>query len=240
MCVQSSEWSRFIRETHKALVHIVKAGSLDTSGVLPTQADYDTLIRGLGEDLKTLTSKYAAGQISANDWAVGLDQLMLDAHTNSWKMGRNLAGNFADETELDTLMGIAAKDVDGDRLLDFLRAIEDGDPRYFLEDGTVNPQGILNRANMYLDRSRGTLNEAFIEKSEGGSLFTWTLGGVEEHCPDCPEIAAMGALPKDELITTPGSCMTPCLTNCKCYLVRQDGVKGFELAGLDNGSDVAA
>jgi hypothetical protein len=76
----------------------------------------------------------------------------------------------------------------------------------------------------------GTANELFVMASVLYS-FDWVMGGAEQHCERCPELARNSPYAWDMLPTVPKSNGTPCLYNCRCYLKRSDGVTGFR--GVD-------
>lgn len=229
MCLaEGYRFTQQIRSVYGDLARIrgLKAAPAFGSGG-PSQQDFAEMLRFYAREVTSITERLVAGEIGPNQWSMLVDEAMLGAHTDAWQMGRFLAGVTGDEDLVDRLMGIAAKDVDADFLLRFADQLASGDPRYVDADGNFRLDPIQRRAHMYIQRARGTANEAFVMRSPGFALFKWNLGGSEENCPDCPELAAMDAVPYNELITTPGSCGTPCLTECNCYLTRDDGVAGF-------------
>jgi hypothetical protein len=82
-------------------------------------------------------------------------------------------------------------------------------------------------AKRYAQRMGGTANEAFrLAGIGGGYTIKWILGGAEQHCPECPEYAAMDWTPED-LFTVPRGGQTTCRLNCLCHLERSDGRVGF-------------
>lgn len=200
----------------------------DTGGTRrsrPTQAEFDAMIRQRKGELSRLVSRLSSRSITVDEFGRVFDSILLESHANGWTLGRQRAGNLKEEMFDDYLAAVAAKDKDGAFLLNFLDDISGG--RY----GDINELStgaIQARANLYVARARGTSNEAFVETSPDGMEFTWHLGGTEDHCSDCPEIAALSPFIKDTMFTYPGHGDTPCLANCKCYLTREDKVSAFQ------------
>ena len=87
-------------------------------------------------------------------------------------------------------------------------------------------RAISRRAQMYNSRLRGTASIAFETNSPDGTSFVWKLGPAE-HCEDCLDLAVRSPWMKGELPVFPGDGGTDCLVNCKCWLVRNDGLTSF-------------
>ncbi len=194
----------------------------------PSQADFNQLVRGKAKDLKQLVAQLASSGIELEQFKEEFSSLLLDGHTQAWALGRQLSGDLRPLNVLDQYFGIAARDSEADFIIRFIDALLLRDSRYFDADGNLVEQSVLSRAKLYLGKLRGTANEAFVEASPEYIEFWWRLGGAEKHCSDCPQIAGLSPFVKDTLFTVPGQGDTPCLGNCKCYLRREDGVKGFK------------
>lgn len=191
----------------------------------PTQAEFNAMIRQRKGEIARALARLKSRSITVDEFGRLMDSVMLEAHANGWMLGRQRAGNLKEEMFDDYLAAVAAKDKDGSYLLRFLDEIDGG--RYGHVDD-LSTDAIQSRANLYIARARGTANEAFVETSPDGMEFTWHLGGTENHCSDCPEIAALSPFIKDTMFTYPGHGDTPCLSHCKCFLTREDKVSAFQ------------
>jgi hypothetical protein len=193
----------------------------------PTDADYRRLVRATVKDMEALTARLAGGDLSPAQWADEFDALLGDSHTDAWVLGRQRAGDLTARQIEDEIMGLGFKDVQSEFLRGFQDAIESGDPRYLLEDGTLNAHAINQRAKLYAARLRGTANEAFVEAGEDDDEYEWKLGPTE-HCDDCIELAALGPYTKDTTLGHPGDGQTACKVNCHCRWYRtRSGLYGF-------------
>lgn len=95
-----------------------------------------------------------------------------------------------------------------------------------VQTGDLSPEAIAARSRMYINSAR----EAFARASQrshavaGYTQKVWLLGVTEQHCEDCPALAAIGWVPIDfEYMASggvayPGNGATQCLTNCDCRL----------------------
>ncbi|MCC7229263.1 MAG: hypothetical protein IT203_02650 [Fimbriimonadaceae bacterium] len=198
----------------------------------PTQADFDAMVRRRRRELRHITEQFAGGQLNPDQWADRFDSILLAGHSRAWHLGRKLAGDLRDFNDDDRLMGLAAKDGDAEYLRSFLEAIKAGDARYVDESGRLRPDAIMNRANLYLGKMRGTSAEAFVAASDDAEQFDWVLGANERHCEDCPRIARLSPFEKSTMFTYPGSGDTECLGNCLCYVRRRsDRLTAFKPEG---------
>jgi hypothetical protein len=85
------------------------------------------------------------------------------------------------------------------------------------------------RLGMYASKGSSSASLGFVDGSEQEEEFYWDMNGsVEAHCQDCPYLEANSPYMKDTLYATPRDGSTPCLSNCRCRLVRSsDGQTGF-------------
>ncbi len=175
-----------------------------------------------------LAARFESGEIDALEWYRLFDKLVLTGHSVSWSMGRKLAGDTSDQSEIDVIVGIAKRDEESAYLLGFLEDLQNTGSNLYDADGVLKLPNVQNRANLYGKKLRGTANEAFVATSPNGDEFNWILGPNEEHCLDCPRMPAMNPFTLDTLPFYPGDGSTACLSNCHCHLVRGDGVVGFK------------
>jgi hypothetical protein len=110
-----------------------------------------------------------------------------------------------------------------DYMEQFLGDLLNRDSRYFDPETGWDDNEILRRMRMYQGKMRGTAGWGFVDRQPPGGEINWVLGGVEEHCEDCPAFANLSPWYRDTLIATPGSGETPCLFNCKCHLEGDSG-----------------
>lgn len=162
-------------------------------------------------------AKLMSGSINADEWLDLMDAMLLEGHANAWWIGRAFAGDDGEFGEDDLLYGRGFRDADADYLFGFYERIKDG--QYQNDDGTWKQKKLHANARLYIGKMRGTSNEGFVQTSPDDSVWYWRLGGVEDHCAECPEyVGIFDGVPKNQLFLTPGSGDTPCLGNCLCYL----------------------
>jgi len=141
-----------------------------------------------------------------------------DGYTKAVYLGRHRAGDIAPPENDDRLFAQYTLREQTPYLEGFISDLSDGD----------YPEAKLrNRALSYVGRVLGVANEAFVLASDSDELFYWILGGNENNCGECPDRAKRSPYRKNELPGFPGDCSTKCLMNCKCHLVRSDGVSSF-------------
>lgn len=172
-------------------------------------------------ELIKLIKMYARSEISVNELESRFELVLFDGHSRASVIGRNISGDLTPMTGEDRLLASIVLDKDKQYLNKFMNDIREG--RYTLEDGVINTIPINQRATMYAAKMRGTMHESFVGASRNGSLFDWILI-AEDNCDDCPRIAASSPYTKSTLPTFPGAGQTQCVTNCKCVLMRDDGV----------------
>lgn len=196
--------------------------------------DVQWRLHGLNRDLEL-------GKIDPAEWSTKFDELLLEGHRSAVELGRARGGGPALSDDEAFLRARGAKDTEAEFLKGFEDAIRAKDGRYFDDNGRLRPGSLDWRTSLYVGRMRGTANEAFVE-ADPDSSYTWELGGTEEHCEDCPVMAAGSPYSSDTLPSYPGDGSTECLGNCDCVLVRSDDVRGFPRAHLDGdvGDDGAA
>jgi len=172
-----------------------------------------------------LADSFAAGRVGSEQFADEFYEILLGGHAEAWGLGRALAGDPSSDP-FDLIHGRAKADRETAFIARFAGQLDAGWATG--EDGSVDAEKIARRMRLYVGKLRATGAEAFVETSADAEEFDWVLGAVEEHCNDCPRIARLSPFLKDELFQYPGDGETPCLSNCKCHLVRaSDGVASF-------------
>lgn len=190
-------------------------------------ARFNRLSQSTKRQIAELAKRLIDGHISESEWAHDFDQLLSAAHGSAWGLGRHLSGDSATNDALDQSHGRRVADLESQYLQGFLEDLLNKDSRYYDDDGKFKSEPLETRMQLYRTKLRGTANEALVTHSSDEAEWTWVLGGVEDHCADCPYLAESSPYFKDSLSTYPGSGDTPCLGNCKCHLVRDDGLEGF-------------
>ncbi len=182
------------------------------------QSWYSDMIHFQWNVSRSATDKYASGKIDIQAWADEFHQSFLEAHCNAHYIGRRMVDAGKEDFEYkDVIAGRDIADVDAEYLQGFIDDILAGrytDP----ETGDLLLNQIYNRQRLYLGKARGTAGQATVDNLHKDDEIYWRLGGVEEHCNECPVYAEMGPWFKDDLFATPGNGSTPCLGNCKCHL----------------------
>lgn len=146
-------------------------------------------------------------------------------------MGRQRAGDFAEEDEDDQRFAELLVNVQVDYLREFVRDLAAG--RYEDDDGMTDEAAIRRRALYYPQCLTGGANQNFTLASGEDAVWDWRLGDTEDSCDECPDREAGSPYASDALPGVPGDCSTPCLFNCRCSIVRDDGISGFTLPPLD-------
>jgi hypothetical protein len=188
----------------------------------PTQLDLDTMLDGKRGEVKDTVFRHVAGILPTEDFCREVRQILLRGHAMAGYLGRRRAGDMAPYDQDDTTFGQMLT-AEQQPFLDGFVADLAGD-RYEGEDGRPMALPILRRAEMYVDRMRGSANEAFVLASSPRDLLYWRLGGAEHHCDGCPAIAAGNPYNASTLPAFPADASQPCRTNCRCHLERGDGV----------------
>lgn len=182
------------------------------------QAWFEDMLNFNWKQTKRGTLKLMAGEYDALEWADKFYETILQTNANAHWIGRDQVSDalFTTFGEQDILAARAIADVDGEYLQNFLDDMLDG--RYTDENGLFNEDKILQRQRLYMSKSRGLAAAGAVDNLGLDVEITWHLGAVEKHCVECPQLAGMSPFFRDDLFTTPGSCDTPCLGNCKCHL----------------------
>jgi hypothetical protein len=192
----------------------------------PTQSDYVRMIQRRRRFTANLVADLAKGNIDADEFSYLFEDGLRRSHINAAVMGRQRAGDLAEESEIDEIFGISRADRDSLYFRKFLEDIRSG--RYGPMD-ELDRDAIIRRALMYVDKSRATANEALTLTSPVDALFDWVTMQDERTCGTCPSKARGGPYTAMvlQLIGQPGQGQDQCLTNCRCVVRRQDGVVGF-------------
>lgn len=223
-------WFDVSKIDYSARSFIVPVGAV---GEVPTDADFEAFLSETQSRSQRLTKRLVNGDVTPREWADLVKELLNDGHASAWVIGRRRAGDLSAATEADELVGIGYADGQSDFLLSFMEDVENG--RYTDENGDLVLSKIQNRLDLYVLNMRGTSGASFVASSDDDEEFTWTLGGAELHCPDCPELAELSPWTQSELYAFPGDGNTKCLSNCLCHLERSsDGRTSFKPVSFAN------
>lgn len=167
---------------------------------------------------KNILNQFIDGKINDQDWYELIDALLMEGHANSHWIGVVWgSGEYSEFQDSYAAIGRAIADVDADYLIAFADDLASG--RYLDSNGDIQKAALQARLRLYLGKMRGTANDAALGQLEGETDVYWRLGGAEQHCQDCPYLAANWTpIKKRDMYASPGSCDTECLGNCLCYL----------------------
>jgi hypothetical protein len=200
-------------------------GRVQLNAVKPTiqnskQSAHDKRIEEAKRRLLDLTEKNQAGTLDSDAYQEAFSDELRSLHADMYKIGRELAGRAATAEEAE-LIGLQVTDLEQAFLAGLTQDLADG--RY---DG-ITP-ALDQRLGMYANKGSSTASAGFVDGSDDNEEFYWDMNGsVEDHCQDCPYLESNSPYMKDTLYTAPRRGDTPCLSNCKCRLVRSDGQTGF-------------
>ena len=183
------------------------------------QKRVDRTVRTANRQFRSLVTRFYAGKLSEEEFRERFAYTLATGHERAYRNGYKHGGGDELSPEAE----------------EYIATVQASEAEYMIglaeeiANGTVSEAQALQRAGMYANRMNGTANEAFRQASEGtGLTITWDLNGsVEDHCAECPQYASMSPWEPDEMFAVPRSGDTPCLSNCKCRLIRSDGRAGF-------------
>lgn len=192
---------------------------------IPTIAPFDPWqksAKGLHRNLRRIAAELKRGDITPAAWRNKMDSVIRIGHVEAHMAGQGMAGVTAYGPEAARIGRILA-DQESQYLQGFLQDLIDG--KYLDADGEFREGAFNARQMMYVNKTRGTAYDGFVYGSPANQ-FDWVLGAVEDHCDDCPVWAEGGPYDVSTLAIYPSGGDTQCLTNCKCFLRRDDGVVG--------------
>lgn len=193
---------------------------------IPANRDFKRLVSGIYRGFTELTTDFAAGKLTADEWGDAFHALLVDGHGDAWRLGSERGGrNTTNLQPLAQRYGQHYADLELEWFQNFINDMQDG--RYLDDEGNLKESAVNARARLYAGKLRGTANQAFLDSKGMDESYNWVMTGIE-HCQDCPRLAALSPYTASELFTVPGAGDTECLGMCRCLLVRlSDGVKGF-------------
>jgi len=190
---------------------------------------FAALHSGTRDSLIDLAFRWAEGELSATTFAEEMDALLLDAHTQAVVIGRTHAGDGAPEDEDDRRFAAGVVTDEHAYLQGFVDQMQSG--AFTDEAGVRDAERVAARASLYAGRLTGSANQAWTLTLDEETLIYWILGGAEDHCDECPELAERSPYLPVELKRYPGSNQTPCKMNCLCSLQAESGQRGFAIPG---------
>jgi hypothetical protein len=189
----------------------------------PSQSDLDQMLSGKQAEVRDLVFRHVAGILDQDGFSDEFRRVLIRGHAQAGYLGRRRAGDLAPYDADDTEFGRMVAAEQQEFLAGFVADLAGG--RYEGEHGRPQAEPILRRAALYVERMRGSANEAF--RLASWEPLTWQLGGADESCEDCLRLAAASPYPSGELRQSPGDGSTRCITRCLCRLLRGDGVTAF-------------
>lgn len=195
------------------------------------QRGLEVVVRRHDRRLRLLVSQLVAGDIDRDAFLADFGDVLQTGHDQAYRIGWRHGGGPRSIGELSDTYLAETLSVQGAYAQNLADDILDGD---------ASEDAGLARARQYARRMRGSANRAFVEAADPEEEFYWRLGGNEEHCPDCPELAALSPYTKDSIIAVPGEDIdaagvknTTCGSACKCRWERSDGREGFGPVSFD-------
>jgi len=219
-----SDWAKSLVErdakTRRTLGR-VQLNAVQAKKTNGKQSAHDKRIEEAKQVFLDLTERNQSGTLDSDAYQEAFSDELRSLHADMYKIGRELAGNAATAEEAEQI-GLQIADLEQSFLAGLIQDLADG--RY---DG-VSP-ALDQRLGMYASKGSSTASLGFVDGSGADEEFYWDMNGaVEDHCQDCPYLEANSPYMKETLYTSPRQGDTPCLTNCKCRLVRSsDGQTGF-------------
>lgn len=209
------------------------------------------LIADTDHRLAATATAMASASITVGQWRDQTLTELTQAHTSAAYIGRRAAGDTAPMGPQDVAAGDAAAATQAPFLDGFASDIMHGryapkpEPPEARQPAPTEPpatptetpaptvptidiDAVVRRTHLYAQRLRGTAEEQWARSQPEGTRFTWVMGGNEDHCEDCPRLAAGGVYTIDTLPTFPGAGDTECMVNCLCHLETDTGAIGFE------------
>lgn len=184
--------------------------------------NWPKMINAVDAAMRDLLVQFQNG-LDPNAFFFKFDQILFDGHIDAHLLGQDQAGGVPSR---GFARAFAREVTDGET--EYLRGfVQDLMSGRYVKDGSFQIDRVMTRARLYQGKMRGTVGKGFTDGSKSTDEFVWTLGGTEDHCLDCPQLAAISQanpFTPGTIFQHPGDGETPCLGNCKCYLVRvRDG-----------------
>jgi hypothetical protein len=190
----------------------------------PSQSDLDQVLSGKQAEVRDLVFRHVAGILDQDGFSDEFRRVLIRGHAQAGYLGRRRAGDHAPYDQDDTEFGRMIAAEQQEFLAGFVEDLAGG--RYEGEDGRPQAEPILRRAVLYVERMRGSANEAFRLASLPEEQIEWRLGG-SDHCDSCLGMAAGSPYTVETLRSAPRDGSQICLMNCRCGLIRDDGVTAF-------------
>lgn len=188
------------------------------------------MLAGVRSELSGAIDLLSAGLIDSGQFADIVDGILAQGHAKAFGLGRHLAGNL----KIDEFADAALADLVMNEQAEYLaRLADDIDAGKFSDQfGLIDKSKLQARTDFYLDRIRGSANQAFVEASQDEDEFDWITKG--ENCAGCNSLAAASPHQKATLTHFPGDGQTECMVRCDCILRRRrDRRKGFSRVSWD-------
>lgn len=193
---------------------------------IPTQTTWNNHLTQVKAGIDSVVIDLITGAINESKFVDNMSAHLEIAHTKSSMLGRNRAGDLTPLHDVDKNLGRIVTNIEKDFLTAFSQDIKYG--RYTNEDGSYNESAIRTRAQYYSGRCLGVANETFVATQDDDTLLWWVMGGAENHCPDCPDIAANSPYVKSTIPSMPHTNETQCMFQCKCHIRTEYGKTGFK------------
>jgi len=206
---------------------VTEDAEIKAVSTITAQKDHDRTIKRGKTRLESLVKRLASGDMTEDAFKEEYSKVLLRLHEDLYRIGVRHAGGTPDTAEAKR---VAQQVVDFEQQW-IAGLVSDVVGDLYRDDQGVfdaSHGGLQNRLRWYGSKASGTASQAWVSASEPEEEFDWALGGTEDHCQDCPYIAANSPYTKDTLYTEPRAFGTPCGGSCDCTLTRRsDGLAGF-------------
>lgn len=187
----------------------------------------------LVKDLQPLLDAVIAGRMRPDAAAAHAFTVMLPLFTEAFRLGLVVAG-LKDWLLVDDQIDQLSRYVNDE--VNFFR-------RFMTAVSREQREGHQRRLELYGGAVDGSFWRGWLEGMPSNVVLDWRLG-IAEHCRGCLELAANSPYSKpgsgnNPLPTVPRNGETPCLANCKCYLVGTAGTAEYTPVNLI-GAEVTA
>jgi hypothetical protein len=196
-------------------------------GRRPKQSSFNAFTERTKARLRKATAQLYRGDIGLADWKDLCLIVLRDAHEEAARLGRRQGGDLQDRSAFDTILARQAMQQEETYLHRFFEQLREKDPRYRLADGSFRKDAINQRLGSYVQKTRGTANQGFVDTSSPEDLFDWVMLNAE-HCGLCPERQEGSPYTKATLPSYPGDGQTPCMSNCGCVLAVIGFARAFD------------
>lgn len=191
-----------------------------------SQEKHDQRIEQSRRRLLKLVERLQAKSITPDEFRELYSAEIESLHSDLYALGIKHGGGSASAEEI-AIVGQQMRDLENYFIIGLADDLEN--ERYVDAEGNPTITPALNqRVWLYSAKGSASANRGFLSGSDDNYEWYWDLNNaVEDHCVDCPYLAENSPYLKNTLYALPRDGSTPCLGECKCRIIRSDGLTGF-------------